>query len=62
MFGLVVYDLFNDDKFLVVVFLSLLVFRRKDLCEAKHEMQSVFKFGRPGGRSTGRSTPHRAAI
>ena len=22
----------------------LLVFRRKDLCEAKHEMQSVFKF------------------
>ena len=24
----------------------LLVFCRKDLCEAKHEMQSVFKFGR----------------
>ena len=24
--------------------LVLLVFHRKDLCEAKHEMQSVFKF------------------
>ena len=23
---------------------TLLVFHRKDLCEAKHEMQSVFKF------------------
>ena len=30
----------------------LLVFYRKDLCEAKHETQSVFKFGRAGGRST----------
>ena len=41
---------------ILVSFCQLLVFRRKDLCEAKHETQSVFKFGRPGGRSTGRST------
>ena len=37
--------------------ISLLVIRRRDLCEAKHETQSVFKFGRPGGRSTGRYIP-----
>ena len=27
-----------------VMMVFLLVFHRKDLCEAKHEMQSVFKF------------------
>ena len=45
-----------DGNYVVYLFI-LSVFHRKDLCEAKHEMQSVFKFGQPGGRSTGRSYP-----
>ena len=28
-----------------------------DICEVKHETESLFKFGWPGCRSTGRSTP-----
>ena len=30
--------------FFSLIYCYLLVFHRKDLCEAKHEMQSVFKF------------------